>query len=371
MSRLSEVPQKAFAGRSEKASENSNEALVEHKGEGMHRSSKVFMAIAAAITMAITTTKVHAEAHEVSLAKQYGDSYLPMMVMEHDHLIEAQAKKAGVGDVSVHWVSVSGGGAANSALLSGAIDFVSGGIGPMLQIWSASGGKVRGMAALNAVPLLLNVNKPNIKTIADFTSSDKIAVPAIVVSMQAVILRMAASKAFGPLHAAKFDPLTVTMKQGDAAIALISGKTEITGHFANSPFEFQELEHSNVHTVLNSYEVLGGPATFGAIWTTKKYHDENPKLYRAVLEALREATEIINKDKRAAAQLYVDMSHSKLSVDFIYKILTDPSIGYQYGLAPVATLKYATFMHDSGQLKLKADSWKDYFFPEIHGLAGS
>jgi NitT/TauT family transport system substrate-binding protein len=323
------------------------------------------------IALAMPATKAWAEASQVSLAKQYGDSYLPMMVMEHDHLIEAHARKAGLGDVTVRWVSVSGGGAANSALLSGSIDFVSGGIGPMLQFWSASGGKVKGMAALNSVPLLLNVNKASIKTIADFTSNDKIAVPAIGVSMQAVVLRMAAAKAFGPENAKKLDHLTVTMKQGDAALALISGKTEITAHFANSPFEFQELEHQNIHTVLNSYEVLGGPATFGAIWTTNKFHDENPKLYRAVLDALQEATEIINKDKRAAARLYIDMTHSKLSIDFIHKILTDPSIGYEYSLAPVATMKYATFMHQSGQLKLKAESWKDYFFPEIHHLSGS
>lgn len=331
---------------------------------------KVFAASVAVATL-MSATRAAADAHQVSLAKQYGDSYLPMMVMEHDHLIEAHAKKLGLGHVDVRWISVSGGGAANSALLSGAIDFVSGGIGPMLQFWSASGGKVKGMAALNAVPLLLNVNRPNVKTIADFTASDKIAVPAIGVSMQAVVLKMAAAREFGAEHATKLDPLTVTMKQGDAAIALVSGKTEITAHFANSPFEFQELEHANVHTVLNSYEVLGGPASFGAIWTTSKFHDENPKLYRAVLDALREATEIINKDKRAAAQLYVDMTQSKLSVDFIHKILADPSIGYQYSLAPVATMKYATFMHENGQLKLKAASWKDYFFPEIHEMSGS
>lgn len=331
---------------------------------------KVAAAIAV-VAIAIPSMRAHAETHQVSLAKQFGDSYLPLMVMEHKHLIESYAKKEGLGDVEVHWISVSGGAAANNALLSGSIDFVSGGVGPMLQFWSASEGKVKGMAALNAVPLLLNVNRPNVKTIADLTPHDKIAVPAIGVSMQAVVLRMAAAKAFGPNNSRKLEGLTVTMKQADAAIALISGKTEITGHFANSPFEFQELDHPNIHTILNSFDVLGGPATFGAIWTTSKFHDDNPKLYRAVLDALREAMDIINSDKKAAAQLYVTLSRSKLPTDFVYKILTDPKIGYQYSMTPVATMKYATFMHASGQLKLQAKSWKDYFFPEIHELPGS
>jgi len=34
-------------------------------------------------------------------------------------------------------------------------------------------------------------------------------------------------------------------------------------------------------------------------------------------------------------------------------------------------MKYAEFMHDSGSLKNRPASWKDLFFPEIHGAPGS
>jgi NitT/TauT family transport system substrate-binding protein len=309
-----------------------------------------------------------AQLKQVSLVKQYGDSYLPLMLMEHQRLIEKHAEKLGLGSVKVNWTSVSGGASANDALLSGNVDFVSGGVGPMLQAWSATKGAIKGMAALNAAPLLLNTNNSSIKSIRDFTEKDRIAVPAVNVSMQAVTLKMAAAKNFGEGNQNRFDALTVTMTQADATAALLTGKTEVTAHFGNSPFQYQQLENPNIRTVLNSFDVVGGPATFGVIWTSGKFHDENPRLYQAVLAALKEAVQIINTNKSAAAQLYLDMTKSKLSHGFLARILNDPQ--YQFSVVPLNTMKYAEFMHKIGQIKLEPKSWRDYFFPEIHDLPG-
>lgn len=321
------------------------------------------------LSCAALAGKAWADASEVSLAKQYGDSYLPLMVVEHHKLIEKHAEKAGLGKIKVNWITVSGGAAANDALLSGSIDFVSGGVGPMLQLWNASKGSVKGVSAINAVPLLLNTNNPKVKTIHDFTEADKIAVPAVNISMQAVILKMAAAKEFGKENANRLDQRTVAMTQADATTALMSGKTELTAHFGNSPFQYRQLEDPRIRTVLSSYDVLGGPSTFGVVWTTAKFREANPKLYKAVLEAVKEGTAMINADKKAAAQLYIDMSKSKLSYDFVYKLLTNPQI--KYDVTPLNTFKLASFMHEIGQIKLEPKSWKDYFFPEIHDRPGS
>jgi NitT/TauT family transport system substrate-binding protein len=40
-------------------------------------------------------------------------------------------------------------------------------------------------------------------------------------------------------------------------------------------------------------------------------------------------------------------------------------------MVPENTVKYAEFMHSVGSIKAMPSSWKDLFFPEIHGLAGS
>ncbi len=87
----------------------------------------------------------------------------------------------------------------NEALISGNLDFASGGVGPLVTIWARTQNniKVKGIAALNSMPLYLNTINPNVKTIKDFTEKDRIALPAVRVSIQAVILQMAAEKAFG------------------------------------------------------------------------------------------------------------------------------------------------------------------------------
>ena len=96
-------------------------------------------------------------------------------------------------------------------------------------------------------------------------------------SIQAVTLQMAAEKAFGEGQQDKLDPLTVSMSHPDAQTALLSRQSEITAHFGSPPFQYQQLEKPGIHTVLNSYDVLGGPATFNVVWTTTKFRDENPE----------------------------------------------------------------------------------------------
>jgi NitT/TauT family transport system substrate-binding protein len=189
------------------------------------------------------------------------------------------------------------------------------------------------------------------------------------VSIQAVTLQMAAEKAFGEGQQYKLDPLTVSMSHPDAQTALLSGQSEITAHFSSPPFQYQQLERPGIHRVLNSYDVLGGPATFNTVWTTSKFRSDNPKLYAAFVAALDEAIATINADKRAAADTYLRLSKEKSSADSNLKMLNDPEIVYT--TTPQNVMKYVDFMHKIGSIKVKADSWKDLFFPNIHGAPGS
>jgi len=290
--------------------------------------------------------------------------------MEEQKLIEKHAKAAGI-DVKVNWAKFAGGNVMNDALLSGGLQVASGGIGPLITIWSRTKGNldVKGMASLNSMPLLLNTRNPNVKSIKDFTDKDRIALPAVKVSVQAVTLQMAAEKAFGEGQQGKLDPLTVSMSHPDGQTALLSGRSEITAHFSSPPFQYQQLEKPGIHTVLNSFEVLGGPTTFNVIWTTSKFRNENPKLYDAFLKALDEAIAQIAKDKKAAAEAYLRISKDKDSVADILAMLNDPQIVYT--TTPLNVMRYANFMAKVGLIKVKPDSWKDLFFPNVHTLAGS
>ena len=293
-------------------------------------------------------------------------------VMEHQQLIEKHAKALGIPDLKVSWITLNGPAAVNDALISGNIDIATGGVPGLLVLWARTKGtpqEVRGVSALSSQPFLLNSRDPAIKAIKDFKDADRIAVPAIKVSVQAITLQMAAAKAYGIKGFDTLDPLTVSMSPPDATIALLGGKSEVTSVFSVPPFQYQQLENPAVHTVLNSFDVMGGSHTFTVAWTTAKFRDGNPALYKALVAALKEATEIVNKDKKAAGALWIEDLKSKLPLDMVSKIVAGPQV--RWTLTPENTMKYADFMTEVGTLKTRALSWKDYFFPEIYDEKGS
>ncbi|HYW90105.1 MAG TPA: ABC transporter substrate-binding protein, partial [Chloroflexota bacterium] len=165
------------------------------------------------------------------------------------------------------------------------------------------------------------------------------------------------------------DPLTVGMTPPDATVALLSDASEITSVFSVPPFQYQQLEKPGIHTVLNSYDVFGGPHTFTVAWTSSQFRDKNPALYKALIAAFTEATEMLNKDVKPAAQYWIDDVKSKLTVEKVAEIASGKDV--RWTMAPESTVKYAEFMHAVGMIKVKPASWKDLFFPEVHGLAGS
>jgi sulfonate transport system substrate-binding protein len=334
------------------------------------RMKAAFTFAAAACALSLLATTANAEMSEIHVSRQYGISYLPLMIMEDQKLIEKHAKAAGI-DVKVDWSKFASGAVMNDALLSGNLQFASGGVAPFTTLWAKTRGTldVKGVAAINSMPLYLVTNNPKVKTIKDFTDKDKIALPAVKVSIQAVTLQMAAEKAFGPGQQNRLDHLTVSLAHPDAETALLSGSSEITAHLGSPPFQEQELRHKGMHRVLNSYDVLGGPATFNVVWTTAKFHDENPKVYAAFVAALDDATAQINKDKRKAAETYLRISKDKDSLDDILAMLNDPEI--KFTTTPNNTMKYVDFMHKVGSIKVKPDSWKDMYFPNAQKLSGS
>lgn len=319
----------------------------------------------AALTLALP---LRAEVSEVRISKQYGLPYLSVVIMEQNRLIEKHAKARGLGDIKVNWVTIGSGGTSTDSLLAGDLDFVTSGISNMLLLWSRTGGQVKAVGATGTVPLILVTRNPNVKTIADFTEKDRIAVPTVKVSMQSTILGIAAEKMYGEAGRNKFDPLTVAMAHPDATIALLSGG-EVNNHFSVPPYQYQELKASGVRAVLNSTDVMGGPASITVMFGTVKFHDANPKTMAAMYAALSEAMGFISNNKRAAADLYLKATKEKFTLDELSSMLEIP--GFVFTAAPNGTLKYAEQMFRTGVIKTKPSSWKEVFFSEAHGLPGN
>jgi len=322
--------------------------------------NKKIVAVAAALSLALPTL-AQAEG-KIRVAEQFGVVYLLLNVAQDQKLIEKHGKKQGI-DVDVDWLKLSGGSVVNDALLSGSIDVAGAGVGPLLTIWDRTKGRqnVRGVASLGSFPYYLISTNPAVKTIADFSPKDRIALPAVTVSVQARILQMAAAKQWGHTEFKKLDPLTQTVPHPDAAAALIAGKTELNAHFGGPPFQEQELAgNPAAHIVLDSYQVLGGPSSATVLYATEKYVKENPKTYRAFLDALAEAAQYIAANPEGAADAYLRVNKGSIDRALLLKVIKDPKT--QFRVAPQNTLGLARFLHQVGAIKNKPASWKDYFF---------
>ncbi|NIF79714.1 ABC transporter substrate-binding protein [Paraburkholderia sp. Cy-641] len=312
----------------------------------------------------------HAEGR-IRVAEQFGIVYLLLNVARDQQFVEKEGRKEGL-DIKVDWVQLSGGSAINDALLSGAVDIAGAGVGPLLTIWDRTRGRqnVKGVASLGNLPYYLVSNNPNVKTIADFTEKDRIALPAVNVSVQARVLQYAAAKRWGDKDYNRLDPYTQALPHPDAAAAIIAGGTEITGHFGNPPFQEQELAgNPKAHIVLNSYDVLGGPSSATVLYATEKFRNGNPKTYRAFVAALADAAQFINANPQAAADIYIRTNQSKIDRNLLVKIIANPQV--QFKVAPQNTFGLAQFMHRVGVIKNEPVSWKDYFFDDPATAAGS
>jgi NitT/TauT family transport system substrate-binding protein len=151
---------------------------------------------------------------------------------------------------------------------------------------------------------------------------------------------------------------------------VISKATEINSHYSVAPYYYYELANAGVHTVLKSYDTLGGPGTNGVMLMTRKFRDANPKVTRAVYAALSEAHDFINKNPGEAAQIYIKTTNEKRSnQEEMIKFISDPD--NIWTTMPQQTMTFAGFMHRVGTMKRLPASWKDLYMPECHELAGS
>jgi NitT/TauT family transport system substrate-binding protein len=329
-----------------------------------------YIAVAACVLI-VAPARVDAEQAEIRVARGFGITVLPIMVMENMKLIEKHGKALGV-EVKPLFVTQSAGTSHNDALLAGQLDVATTSPAPFLVLWDRTHDTPQRVMAVCGVSVMSNwllTKDPNVKSIRDFTSKDRIAMPSLKVGHQATLLRMAAADTFGFDEVAKLDALTVQMAHPDATQAMLSGAGGVNSHFASPPYQFIEARDPAIHRVLDSVDITGGPATFVIAIATQKFHDTKPLLYRAFLDALREAVIFIKSNKREAAQIYLQMANDKTTVDSLVKILDDPEV--EFTLVPKKTMMVAEFLYKTQVIRREPKSWKDFYFPEIHEVPGS
>jgi NitT/TauT family transport system substrate-binding protein len=326
--------------------------------------------LAVAIALAFASAPVCAEVSELKISKQPGLLFAPMILMEHHKLVEKHAKDAGVPDLKAAWLTLMSGGANNDALLSGSLHIVTSGVTNMLLLWGKTNGDVKAIIGVSGLPFKLITRNPNIKTIKDYTATDRIAVPTVRQSIQAITLGIALQKVYGDDKAnEKLLPNQVQMGHPDALTAMLNPSHEVTSHFASSPFQEIELKQPGMHVVLESRDALGGDGHVSLAYGTTKFFQENPKTVRAFLAAYEEAVGMIKSNPKAAAETYLSLVKERATVEEVARLLTQPGAIYQ--AEPVRTMVYAEYMAKAGFIKPMPKSWKDYFFPLLHDRNGS
>ena len=337
----------------------------------MRWSVRLAMAVVAVGPLSIGALRAAAEIAEVRFVVGPSLTFLVFAVMESEKLVEKHVVAGGLPTPRVTYQRVSNNDAIRDALLAGAVEIAATGVPSFLPLWARTQGttNIKGIAAFNALPLVLVTRNPDVKSVADFTEKDRIALPGVLNSTQAILLQMTAEKIWGVGHHKRLDSLTVSRGHPDALAALLSGGSEITAHFAAPPFDRTALAAPGMRRLISSHDVYNGPGTNGISLTSQAFRDANPKTLKAVVEATKEATALIASDRRRAAKIYVDVTGDKVGAQKAFEILDAPDM--VFSATPTGTLQIAQFMFRTGSIKVEPKSWKDMFFPEIHDLPGS
>ncbi|WP_337269896.1 ABC transporter substrate-binding protein [Oryzifoliimicrobium ureilyticus] len=307
------------------------------------------------------------EKKTIKVATQYGTSHLATTVAEKLSLFQKHAEGNGIGGTEFQVQRVSGSTVINDGIFSGSLDIGAYGSTALIAAWAKTKGSydLKGIVACNEAVLTLYTNDPSIKSIKDIKPTDRIAVTGTT-SPQAILLQMAAEKAFGKGEAKRFDKQMVQLPHPDATTALISGNG-VSLYFAAPPF-ISTLEASKkCFKVVDSREILGGPCSGALYAATQKFANANPKALTAFVGALKEAMDLIRNDPGKAAEIYMAAEKTSLSAAQVEEAIK----GQVFTVEPRGMQSFADFLASTGAIKQAPASWRDMFFAPISEGSGS
>lgn len=252
------------------------------------RLSAVFFAAAFMLLTAGCSEKGQSK---VVLGYQYGTAYAPIEIMRVHRILEKLLP-----DTQIEYRQFGGPTPIREAMLTGDVTVGFMGVSPVI-IGIDNGMPWKFAAALSSNQVALVSRSPDIRTVADFSASDRIAVLSPGCT-QHILLSALAMRDLGSPTA--LDSRIVSMTHADAVNALLSG-TEITAHFTTPPYIEEELK-AGMHLVEDGADIMEEPFTFISAVAMDDLFNEKPEVYKAFLAALDESVGIINDNIGEAAQ---------------------------------------------------------------------
>ncbi|MGI5839898.1 MAG: ABC transporter substrate-binding protein [bacterium] len=290
----------------------------------------------------------------ICIAGQFGLVYAPLMVAKDRNLFDKYG-------LTVEWKEYGSGGAVREALTSGDIDVGFMGIPPFLIGWD-KGVPAKVAIGFACCPVTLISYDPEITSIEDFQTDDKIALPSPG-SIQHILLAMHAENSLGDPTA--LDDQLIALPHPDGTSAMLA-KKDINAHFTTPPYSFQQLTEPDYHIVLSDREAFGSDFSFNVGLVTEQYHDAHPRGYASFVMAINEAMAWINENPYEAAELL--SPHFNLDAATTLKYMTWE--GMNYTTAPYGLLGFADFMQKAGYLTKVPEKLSDIAWENVLAIVG-
>ena len=247
----------------------------------------------------------------ITIAYQGGIGYAPVHIMETKQLIENNYN----GEITVNYIKLDSGAAINEGIIGGTIDIGCMGLAPAITGVSR-GIPYKVISNLCAQSHGLMSNDPEIKSLADITVEDKIALVSTG-SIQHILLSMAAEKVLGDPNA--LDNNIQNMSHAEGMAALESGTVKL--HLTSSPFIYQERENENYTELKELNEVWPSGNTFLVAMASANL-SEDAELFEAIKKSFAEAITFINENPAETAEL--ETEYLGLDLDTVTNYLTQP-----------------------------------------------
>lgn len=288
----------------------------------------------------------------LNIAYQYGMAYAPLQVMKEQKLIEKHYDS----DITINWQILNSGAAINEGMIAGTIDIGAMGVAPGI-IGVMKGIPYKIFSALSSQPHSIITNDPDIRSLKDIQSENKIALINIG-SIQHILLDMAAKAELGDAHA--LDNNIVAMSHPDGMTALLSGSVDC--QLTTSPYVFKEQD-AGMTAISSISQVWPDGNSFIIGMASEKLHDEKPELYQAVCAAMQDAVDYITENPEAAAEMLCE--NEGVTADVMLEWLKDPSCSYSTETKGVMDM--ASFMSEEGFIDSCPDSFAVMAYDNVKG----
>jgi NitT/TauT family transport system substrate-binding protein len=299
----------------------------------------------------------------VRIGLGFGLAFLPAYICEDLKLVEKHGRESHL-ELRVSYQRFLGAGSLQEAFASGAIDLAPFGAAPLLAAWEKAKDTPRqifAVSGLTTLPPVLLTNRSDIRSLADFRSADRIAVPARS-APQFYLLQMQSEKVFGQYD--KLRAQIVVLSHAEAVNDLVGAKDSVTGYFSSAPYTEIALADGRVHKILSASDVINGKASFLILGASKGYIASHPKVPEAIAKAIDEAARIIRDDPHRAAEIYL-MHEPSRTIDAAALAGVLSGLRDEFGSAVRGIGAFADFMGRHGELKSPPASWKEIVAPAL------